>query len=191
MVESTLPTEWKGNMSEITALSETKLLHLRDGAIAQMQFARAYLKGMIESYPAELWLTIPSGATSHLLWQVGHIAVAQYGLMLFRQRGRAEGDVQIMPGWLRKNFGRGTTASVDADYNPTPEEMLSFLDQIHDVAMSEVPNLTAESLARPADLPYATYPMNIGALLFAPIHESIHIGQIGTLRRLLGLPPIR
>ncbi len=37
-------------------------------------------------------------------------------------------------------------------------------------------------------MPYAAYPNKFGALLFCPMHESIHIGQIGLIRRGLGLP---
>ncbi len=111
--------------------------------------------------------------------------------MLFRQRGRAEGDIQLMPGWLRKNFGRGSQASVDADYNPSPEEMMTRLDQIYQQSMAEAANLPASLLSEPAEMPYAVFPMKLGALLFAPLHESIHIGQIGVLRRLLGKAPVR
>lgn len=178
-------------MSDVTQLDEAQVLAHRDAALGQMKFNRTYLKGMLEKVPTELWTTIPAGATSHLLWQVGHIAVAQYGLLLFRQRGRAEGDVQLMPGWLRKNFGRGSQASVDATYNPTAEEMLILLDTIDEQSHREAAGYSAKSLLEATEMPYAVYPMKLGALLFAPLHEAIHIGQIGVLRRLLGFEPVR
>lgn len=178
-------------MTDLPQLDEATILAHRDAAIGQMKFTRTYLVGLIEDITPEQWTIIPPGSTSHLLWQIGHLAVAQYGLMLFRQRGRAEGDVQLMPGWLRKNFGRGSQASIDADYNPTPAEMMERLDQIYEQSMAEASNLPASLLSEPADMPYAVFPMKLGALLFAPIHESIHIGQIGVLRRLLGKAPVR
>jgi DinB superfamily len=178
-------------MSDVEQLDEAQVLAHRDAALGQMKFNRQYLKGLIEGVPRELWTVIPEGAKSHLLWQVGHVAVAEYGLLLFRQRGRAEGDIQLMPGWLRKNFGRGSQASVVADYNPTPDGMLRLLDAIDEQCHCEAANYAAESLLEPADMPYAVYPMKLGAMLFAPLHEAIHIGQIGVLRRLLGLEPVR
>jgi hypothetical protein len=69
--------------------------------------------------------------------------------------------------------------------------MLRLLDKIHLQALTEARQLTAAVLAEPADMPYAIYPMKLGALLFAPLHESIHIGQIGLLRRLLGKATLR
>jgi DinB superfamily len=174
-----------------TTISEAELLHHRDVAIGQMRFTREYLLGLLEGVSAEQWHVIPPGATTHIAWQVGHLAVAQYGLMLFRQRGRAEGDIELMPGWLRKNFGKGTQPSPDPSINPSREELLTILDRIHQRSLTDAASYSALSLAEPAEMPYAVFPMKVGALLFAPIHESIHIGQIGVLRRMLGLSPVR
>jgi hypothetical protein len=111
--------------------------------------------------------------------------------MLFRQRGRAEGDMQLMPGWLRKKFGRGTIPPTETNEIPSKAELLSSLQAIHDESMSTVKMLTAEQLSEPTEMPFAAYPIKLGALLFCPIHESIHAGQIGLLRRLHGLTPVR
>ena len=146
---------------------------------------------LIESVPKELWYVRPAGAASHVAWQVGHLAVSQYGLMLFRQRGRTPGDLELMPGWLRKQFGRGTVPAASAAEMPTPQELLDKLSNIHQQALEEVRGLSPTVLAGPIDMPYAVYPVKLGALLFAPVHESLHAGQIGMLRRLHGLEPLR
>ena len=101
------------------------------------------------------------------------------------------GDLELMPGWLRKQFGRGTTPSESAEGMPTPTDLLTMLDKINAQSHAEVALLTAEQLAEPIDMPYAVYPIKLGALLFCPLHESIHAGQLGLLRRLHGLDPIR
>ncbi len=178
-------------MSNTIPLSEAEILNHRDVALGQMRFTREYLLGLLDGISAEQWNIIPSGSTSHIAWQVGHLAVAEYGLMLFRQRGRAEGDIELMPGWLRKNFGKGTQPSNEPTDNPSRDELLAILDRIHQRSMKEAAFYEASSLVEPADMPYAVFPMKLGALLFAPLHESIHIGQIGILRRILGLAPVR
>jgi hypothetical protein len=178
-------------MSEANQLSDAQILNHRDMAIGQMRFARSYTLGMLESIAGELWNVIPPGAPSNIAWQVGHLAVAQYGLMLFRQRGRAEGDIELMPGWLRKNFGKGTQPSAALEVTPSHEELLAILDNIHQRSLVDADTYSAASLAEPAEMPFAVYPMKLGALMFAPLHESIHIGQIGMIRRLLGLAPVR
>lgn len=172
-------------------LSEAQLLYGRDQVVLQMRFARQYTLQLLQSIPLDRWYESPPGVSTHVAWQVGHLAVSQYGLMLFRQRGRAAGDLELMPGWLRKQFGRGSQPAREPTGQPTPEELLTRLNAIDQQAHLEVPELTAELLRESIDMPYAGYPIKLGALLFCPIHEGLHAGQIGLLRRLLGLEPVR
>ncbi len=172
-------------------LSDAQLLFARDQVLHQMTWARQYTKQLIDSIPLELWYQRPDGLNTHVAWQVGHLAVAEYGLMLYRQRGRLPGDLEIMPGWLRKQFGRGSTPSETSAGMPQPLEMLGLFDRIHQQALEEAAHLTAQSLSLPTEMPYTAYPIKLGALLFCPIHEALHAGQIGVLRRLHGLDPLR
>lgn len=172
-------------------LQDQQILWLRDQTLAQIQWARQYSLQLIESIPRSRWYDIPPGHSSHLAWQVGHLAVAQYGLMLFRQRGRAEGDIQLMPGWLRKQFGRGSQPSLTSDAMPCVDQLRQHLDAIHMQSVAEASQLTVQTLREPCDVPYCVYPIRLGALMMTPIHEGIHAGQIGAIRRGLGLEPIR
>lgn len=162
---------------------------IRDTVLEQVRFARQYSLQLLESIPSADWLRIPAGAPSNLLWQAGHLAVAQYGLMLFRQRGRGEGDVDLMPGWLRKKYGKGTQPTEEA--SETPEQMLEVLSRIHEASLREAAAYSDAHLLEPTDMPYAVYPIKLGALLFCPLHESLHAGQIGVIRRMLGHAPLR
>lgn len=172
-------------------LNDQQVEALRTQALNQHQWARQYSLQLIESVPEQRWYEVPAGMSTHLAWQVGHLAVSQYGLMLFRQRGRAEGDVELMPGWLRKSFGRGSQPTLQDSSTPTVAELLDKLSQIHQKSIVEVNQLSVETLREPCDMPFCVYPTKLGALLFAPIHEGIHAGQIGLIRRGLGLSPIR
>lgn len=178
-------------MNDIAIPDPATILAMRDAAYGQIQFAREYTLGLLASVPDELWGVIPKGASTHFAWQVGHLSVAQYGLLLFRQRGRAEGDMEMLPSWLRKKYGKGTTPAQDAADIPDRNELMGFMQRIHAESLATLPSLTAEGLAEPIDMPYAVYPIKLGAVLFCPIHESIHAGQIGLLRRLHGLDPVR
>jgi DinB superfamily len=173
-------------------LSEAAVLSGRDHAVAQVRWMRSYTLQLIDSVPQDLWYRVPSGLSTHLAWQVGHIAVAQYGLMMFRQRGRVESDMELMPGWLRKNFGRGSQPQASDDSkNPPPALLLERLEAIHVQSCQTAENLSVATLIEPVDMPYVAYPTKLGALLFSPLHESIHAGQIGLIRRAHGLEPLR
>ncbi|MCA9134933.1 MAG: DinB family protein, partial [Planctomycetales bacterium] len=109
------------------ALSDAALLQGRDQVLQQIAWTRQYTLQLLESISPSLWYHRPDTASTHVAWQVGHLAVSQYGLMLFRQRGRASGDMELMPGWLRKQFGRGTQPAESAQGMPQPEELLARL----------------------------------------------------------------
>jgi len=179
------------NITSATILPRESVLAMRDAVLGQVHFARQYTLGLLENVAEELWPIVPTGASTHIAWQVGHLAVSQYGLMLFRQRGRAEGDLELMPGWLRKRFGRGSVPPMDASEIPAKATLLKCLEKIHNASMAALPNFTVEQLVETTEMPYAVHPIKLGALLFCPLHESIHAGQIGILRRMHGLRPVR
>jgi hypothetical protein len=67
-------------------------------ALRQFQTARKYTLSLIEGLTPDQWFWTPQPPVSHVAWQIGHVAVAQYGLMLFRQRGRSSEDADLMAG---------------------------------------------------------------------------------------------
>lgn len=161
------------------------------GALKQMEFARNYTLELLEATPRDLWFEMPDGLPTHVAWQVGHLAVSQYGLLMFRIRGRSPEDSQLIPGKFRKAYNRGTVPSTDRDQQMSADELLERLAEVHSLAMNEVRQIDPHVLLEPVEMPYAAYPIKLGAVLFCPLHEHIHAGQIGILRRTLGLDSIR
>ena len=160
-------------------------------AIKQIESARAYTKTMLADLTPEDWYFVPDPPVSHIAWQVGHLAMAEYGLCLFRQRGRQEVDSELMSGKFRKLFMKGTMPSDDSGDYPQPEEILTVLDRVHEQALLEMPAFDGAGLDEPLEMPYFGFPTRYGSLLFAGHHEMLHCGQIGMLRRLIGKPPVR
>lgn len=169
-------------------------------AIAQLEFARVYTRTLLADVQPDEWYMQPAGATTHLAWQVGHLAMAEYGLCLFRQRGRRELDLELMTGAFRKQFSRGSTpqrpepageGQTEARPVAPVADILATWERVHQQTLLELPTLTDEQLAEPVEAPYAAYPNKLGCLLFCSHHEMLHAGQIGLLRRLLGKTPIR
>ncbi len=168
-------------------------------ALSLLASARAYLDTMLDGLDDDDWFWVPNDPQesgrppycSHIAWQVGHIAMAEYGLMLFRQRGRAEVDLDLMPGSFRKRFAKGSVPGLDRTGYPSPIEIRQQLDKIHAGVLAEVPHFSPKSLDEPLDPPTAGFPTKYGAMLMAAQHEMLHCGQIGVLRRLMGKPPIR
>src|SRR5688500_12269674 len=79
-----------------------------DLAIQQLEFARGYTHSILAEIDESQWFGMPAGCPTHVAWQVGHLAMAEYGLCLFRQRGRQPIDLELMSSGFRKLFSRGT-----------------------------------------------------------------------------------
>ena len=180
------------NASNTTPLpdADTAMGMLR-GAMGQIEFARRYTLELLDATPKERWFEIPPGLPTNIAWQVGHVTVSQYGLLMFRIRGRLPEDLSLIPGRFRKSYGRESTPSADPASQPSADELLARMAEVYDLAMSELARVTADVLLEPVDMPYAAYPIKLGAILFCPLHEHIHAGQIGVVRRTLGLQPVR
>jgi hypothetical protein len=170
--------------------AETTVAMLQ-GAIGQIEFARRYTLELLAATPRELWFETPAGLSTHVAWQVGHLTVSQYGLLMFRLRGRRPEDLELIPGKFRKAFSRQSTPHVDPQTQPSADDLMGRMKKVHDLAIAELNETDPNVLLEPVDMPYAVFPIKLGAILFCPLHEHIHAGQIGMLRRAHGLDPIR
>ena len=160
-------------------------------AIDQIRFAREYTLSLLADIDSVDWFRQPVTGISHIAWQVGHIAMAQYGLCLFRIRGRADIDTDLMSSSFRKKFSKGTTPDPDPARNPSVEEIRGVFERVFEQSMVELPGVTEPNLDEPVDMPYTAVATKFGGLLFCSHHEMLHAGQIGLLRRQLGKVPVR
>lgn len=179
-----------GNTPEDLPSIDEALVILK-GALGQIRFSHEYLRTLIESVPHDRWFETPHGLPASIAWHVGHLAVSQYGLLMFRIRGRAEDDLELIPSRFRKAYGRGSVPSADPSTQPSPGELLEKLEHVYERALLELDTVTGPTLLEPVDMPYAAFPIKLGAILFCPLHEQVHAGHIGAIRRAMGLDPIR
>lgn len=160
-------------------------------AIQQIEFARNYTLSLLADIGDADWYRLPAGCPTQLAWQVGHLAMAEYGLCLFRQRGRQEIDREIMPSDFRKAFSRGSQPETDNTKILPPADIRAIFDRVHAQVLQEAPSFTADQLKEPVEAPFAVEATKLGSLYFCSHHEMLHAGQIGLLRRLLGKEPVR
>ena len=160
-------------------------------AIGQLQFARDYTLGLLDATPKDRWFEIPDGLATNIAWQVGHLTVSQYGLLMFRLRGRQDEDLDLIPSKFRKAYTRSSTPSDNPAKQLSCDELIERMATIHQQSMEVLAWTDPSVLLEPIDMPYAMFPIKLGAVLFCPLHEHIHAGQIGVIRRGMGLDPVR
>jgi hypothetical protein len=157
-------------------------------ALEQIDFARRYNLERIDTVPPEEWFTVPPGGVSHVAWQVGHIAFAQYRLCLERLRPRTAADESLIPDAFLAAFGRDSQPADAAGF--TAEQIRTVFDRVHARAMAELPSYPDADLDLPVLKPHSLVATRIGILRYAALHEMIHCGQIAMIRRMLGNKPI-
>lgn len=160
-------------------------------AISRIKRTRAYTMQLLDDVEDELWLVKPDGCPTHIAWQVGHIAMAQYAVCLMRVRDAQPGDRDIMSRAFRKQFSKGTTPVEQSDSPFSPAEIRNTFDAVHAQVMKEVPTFDEAELTKELAAPHEMFATKIAALHFSADHEMLHAGQIGLLRRMLGKAPVR
>ena len=160
-------------------------------AIERLDRTRQYTSQLLERIADDQWFQMPPGCPTHIAWQVGHIAMAQYALCLMRVRDSQPGDRKIMSRPFRKQFSKGSSPQSVAEGAFSPAEIRQVFDAVHAQVMQEAPSFEEEELLQPLAAPHEMFQTKIAALHFAADHEMLHAGQIGLLRRMLGHQPVR
>ena len=163
-----------------------------DCAIGQIVFARNYTQRLLDQTDLAEWFRQPTEGITHIAWQVGHLAMAEYRLALERIRGRLPGDEQLISDEFLALFGRDSTPEIPADSSryPSAEQIRVVFDHVHEQTMRELPETDPATLSEPPTKPHLLAHTKLASLLWCAQHEMVHAGQIGLLRRLLGHKPL-
>lgn len=159
-------------------------------ALAEIVAARQYATELIDSIPPSDWFRMPEPAVTHVAWQVGHLAMAQYSLLLRRLRGERHEDERLIPPAFSTCFGRDSSPVADPDRYPSPEEIRRTFDAVHRQVLIELPGMPDADLDQPLELPHRICRSKGDLLTWTARHEMLHAGQLGLLRRLFGYPPV-
>src|SRR5262245_19852647 len=131
----------------------------------------------------------PAGGITHVGWQVGHLAFAEYRLALWRIRGRQPQDEGLFSPEFLALFGANSVPDPDPARYPDPAEVRAVLDRVHELALWELPGLDEAELEQPVPHPHPFATTKLRALLWCAHHEMLHAGQIGLLRGAHGETP--
>lgn len=159
-------------------------------ALEQINFARGYALRLLDTIPHDRWFELPGGSPSHIGWQAGHLAIAQFRLGLERIRGKRENDSDFFPSHYLQLFGKDSVASPDTGAYPSPAEILGVMHNVHARLREELPLLRDADLDLPPHTDHPLAKTRLACLHWAANHEMLHIGQIGLIRRMLGFTPL-
>jgi hypothetical protein len=159
-------------------------------ALDQIVFARGYTENLLGHIDEKDWFRMPAGGVTHVAWQVGHLAMAEYRLGMARLRGKRAEDADLISDAFIGLFGRDSAPDPDSNRYPSVGEMRSVFDKVHAQLLRELASLPEEELDKPLLAPHPLAKTKLEAMLWCGQHEMLHAGQIGLLRRELGAAPL-
>ena len=159
-------------------------------ALREIAAARAYTLHLLSDVPDEHWLRQPREGVTHIAWQVGHLALAEYRLVVDRLGGAAADASPPFGPEFAGRYGRESVPDADPAHNTAPAELRSILAEVHQRVLAEVPRHGDADLQGATDKPHPLFTTKEGALFWCARHEMLHAGQIGLLKRLLGQRPL-
>ena len=157
----------------------------------QIEFARTYSLSLLDDIDDDQWFLQPNECVSHIAWQVGHLAMSEYMLIMFRLRGKQPDDESLISKQFLRQFRKGSMPQPEPHRYPTPAEIRKVFTGVHARVLQELDKHQPNDIDATVIEPYAVYNTKLGSLFFCSAHEMLHAGQIGLIRRLLGKPTLR
>src|SRR5262245_8583514 len=117
-------------------------------AVEQIVFARNYTIRLDQTKVAD-WFRQPPGGVTHIAWQVGHLAMAQYRLCLEPIRGVRPEDDDVISKEFVALFARDSVPDADPAKYPSPSDIRFVFDGVYQQSLKEIQGLEDSDLDRP------------------------------------------
>src|SRR5262249_42091120 len=110
-------------------------------ATEQIVFARNYTIWLLDNTKTADWCRQPAEGVTHIAWQVGHLAMAEYRLALERIRGRRPDDGELISEDFLRLFGGQSSPDSDPTRYPGVAEIRAGFDRVHQQTLHELESL--------------------------------------------------
>jgi hypothetical protein len=148
----------------------------------QFQAATEQFRMAVRGMSMDQGLTRINGVTNHAAYLGLHLVDARCFV------------VRLLGGTCAHGFEaltEGARGPEDIETYPTLQEIGSAWDRVSDVLMAHLRDADSEALD---EAPPFRFPVDdetvLGAVTFLAHHEAYHLGQLGLIRKALGMPPI-
>lgn len=150
-------------------------------------FLLRYAQGLMQDIPDERLAEQPHGVVNHPAWILGHLTVTAESV------GARLGGTKVLPESWGPLFSPGSKPTSTRATYPAKEDLMRALEESYRLLRDRAVSATPEQLAQPTTSPRAKDLLPTAREMTAFIltgHVGIHLGQLSTWRRLIGLPPL-
>lgn len=139
----------------------------------QFRVTRRLLEQTLEGVTSELAAVIPEGFNNNIHWQVGHILKTAEFFLFFGE--------ETLPENYQQFFGPGTKPAEWSEDVPSIETLKQQLKE----QLERIEQLNVEKFTDKLPKPMIGNETFGEFAAFGAFHESLHLGQIQTMKRLL------
>jgi hypothetical protein len=158
-----------------------------DSAIQVNLFLMQYCRMLVGDIADERLAEQPLAGVNHPAWILGHLA-------LTAESALAKLDAQkALPAEWATLFGAGSKPSATRGVYPSKDELLQAAEQVYQQLRQKAATATPEQLSRPTTSPRAKEALPTVKEMVAFVltgHMGVHLGQLSSWRRMIGLPPM-
>jgi hypothetical protein len=158
-----------------------------DTAVQVNRFLLGYSRMLLGDIADERMAEQPIAGVNHPAWILGHLAWAADGTL-----ARLGGQKALPDEWTTL-FGSSSKPSTLRNSYPAKEALQRAVDQSYEQFRQKAATATPEQLSQPTTNPRAKQVLPTAKEMIAFLltgHVGIHLGQLSSWRRMIGLPPM-
>jgi hypothetical protein len=157
-----------------------------DGAIQVNTFLLQYCRSLVRDIADERLTEQPMVGVNHPAWILGHLAWAADGTL------EKLGGKRALPAEWPDLFKAGSKPSATRGLYPGKDDLLRALEQSYEHLRQRAATATPDQLSRPTTSPRAKEALPTLKEMLAFLltgHVGVHVGQLSSWRRMIGLAP--
>jgi uncharacterized damage-inducible protein DinB len=145
--------------------------------------------GMLNNTLADLsdadLLTRPCPGANHANWQLGHLILAETGMVNAFKPGSG---APVPDGWEKK-YKKENAAKDDASSFANKQQLMDQFAKTRAASVAFIKSISMSDLDKPSPEQMRNFLPTLGHVVFVmPNHVAMHLGQMQVLRRKLGKP---
>lgn len=158
-----------------------------DSELKINQFLLQYCRMLVGDIADERLADQPLPGVNHPAWILGHLAFSAA-----RARGLLGSEKELPEAWTPL-FGPGSKPSASRSDYPSKDDLLRAVEQGFERLRQQAAAASPEQLAQHSTNPYTKDALprtQDGVAFLLTGHLGVHLGQLSTWRRMVGLPPL-
>lgn len=158
---------------------------VRDVVAYSLEASVKVLDRFVADLTPQEWLHRPVPKANCAAWIVGHLILSDR-----RALGRlGVKDLPALPDGFERRFGRGEDAPAAIEFGDV-SILRPLFSQHRQLLIDAAMRMPADGWDAPMDIGHPMFKTAGEMLQFMPFHSTMHAGQISTIRRSLGRPPV-